>query len=180
MTLDRRKKSLLVCIRCGHQNPDRQKYCESCNASLPRISEAVSAPPHERINVHYNQLKEAGEKIQSGDITQEQYLEVLDRISTIIMDRLKDLEGLEISEEVRASVEEELQLGLSGIQYFLQGIDEMRVYLEDPNPEHISVGLESIYQGNENLNVALEMARDNIRRLKDMGIESEIDTRDIP
>ena len=171
---------MLVCVRCGHQNPDGQKYCEACKSALPRISESVAAPPPERINIHYNQLKEAGEKIQNQTITPEAYVEVLDRIYNIISERLRDLENLEIADDVRPSVDEEIQLGISGIYYFLQGIDEMRLYLEDAKPEHISVGMESSYQGNENLNTALEMARENIRRLKDMGIESEIDTRDAP
>lgn len=171
--------TMLVCVRCGHKNPEGQKYCESCNANLPRISESVAAPPPEKINIHYNQLKEAGEKIQTGEFTPEQYLGVLDRIYNVVTERLNDLENLEISDEIRASVDEELQLGVAGIQYFLQGIDEMRVYLDDSNVEHITVGMESVYQGNEHLNAALDMARDNIRKLRDMGIESEIDTRDL-
>jgi len=171
---------LITCIRCGQQNPDGSKYCQSCKAALPKISESVSAAAPERINVHYNQLKEVGDKILSGAITDEEFAGTIDRIYEVIQARLNDLENLQIAPEVIPKVEEELQLGLAGIQYFLQGIEEMKLFLQDRNQEHITLGMESVFQGNENLNNALEMARDNIRKLKDMGIESEIDTRDIP
>ncbi len=35
--------------------------------------------------------------------------------------------------------------------------------------------MESAYQGNENLNQALEMAREGLRRLKELGVDSEFD-----
>lgn len=169
---------MLICIRCGHQNQEGQKYCQSCNAVLPRISESVSAPPPERINVHYNQLKEAGEKIQNGSISPEDFIAALNRIYNNISERLQEVESMEIADEIRPSLEEQLQIGVSGIHYFLQGIDEMKLYLEDQNVDHITAGMESVWQGNENLNSALEMARENIRRLKDLGIESEINITD--
>jgi len=145
---------------------------------LPRISESVSAPPPERINIHYNQLREAGDKILKKEISPEEFLTTLDRIYTVITERLNEIESMEITDDVRPSLEEQLNLGISGIHYFLQGIDEMRLYLEDSNPEHVNVGMESIFQGNENLNNALEMARDNIRKLKDMGVDSQFNTID--
>lgn len=168
---------MIVCVKCGHQNQEGQRYCENCKFMLPKISEYVSAPPPERINIHYDQLKEAGEKIQSKEITAEQFLETLNRIYGVISERLAEIENMEISDDVRPSLEEQLNLGVSGIHYFLQGIDEMRLYAEDSNAEHIAVGMESIYQGNENLNNALEMARENIRKLKDMGVDSQINTQ---
>ncbi len=87
---------------------------------------------------------------------------------------------MEIPEDIRATFDEQLELGVSGIHHFLQGIDEMRLYVQDSDPEHIKIGMELSYSGNEELNDALDMARENIRKLKDMGIESEFDTRDKP
>jgi translation initiation factor 2B subunit (eIF-2B alpha/beta/delta family) len=162
---------MITCIRCGHQNKEGAKFCQSCNAVLPRISSSVASPPPERINIHYNQLKEAGEKVQNGSISFEEFLNILNRIYKVISDRLADIESMEISDEIRPSLEEQLQIGISGIHFFLQGIDEMRLYTTDTNSEHISAGMALVFQGNENLNQALEMARENLRRLKEMGFE---------
>ncbi len=169
---------MVVCIRCGHQNPEGEHFCESCNAVMPKISETISAAPPGRINVHYNQLKEAVEKIQSGESTQEQYLETLNFVYNTIYERLIEVENMEISEEIKPDFEEQYQLGLSGIHFFLQGIEELKLYVEDSNPDHLTSGMESAYQGNENLNQALEMAREGLRRLKEIGVDSEFDIMD--
>lgn len=169
---------MLICVRCGQQNAEGQHFCQSCNAVLPRISESVSAPTPERINVHYNQLKEAGDKVLNGTITRDEFVDILTKVYNTISDRLAEIETMEISEEIRPSLEEQMMIGITGINFFLRGIEEMRLYVDDGNQGHIAVGMQSVHQGNENLNEALEMARDNIRRLKDMGIESEINITD--
>jgi uncharacterized phage infection (PIP) family protein YhgE len=145
---------------------------------MPKISETISAAPPGRINVHYNQLKEAVEKIQSGESTQEQYLETLNFVYNTIYERLIEVENMEISEEIKPDFEEQYQLGLSGIHFFLQGIEELKLYVEDSNSDHLTSGMESAYQGNENLNQALEMAREGLRRLKEIGVDSEFDIMD--
>lgn len=174
-------KKFMICVRCGHQNPEGQHFCLKCNSALPRISESISAANPERVNVHYNLLREAGEKVQARQISMEEYLQTLDTIYTKIYERLQEVESMDMEDEVRSALQEQLNVGVSGIHYFLNGINEMRLYADDSDPQHIAIGISSVFQGNENLNQALEMARDNIRRLKDMGIDSEISIKeDLP
>lgn len=97
---------------------------------------------------------------------------VLERIYRTISERAKEIEDLEIPEEIRPGLQEQLDIGCSGINLFMQGIDEMRLYAEDDLQDHLEGGLSLVEQGNENLNLALEMARDNIRRLKEMDIDT--------
>lgn len=157
----------MICVRCGQQNPDGVKFCQSCNAILPKISESVATPLSPRISNHYNQLQDACQQVRAGQWSMDQFQNVLDQIYAIISERAQEIESLEIPEAIRPRLQEQLDMGFSGIYDFLEGIQELRLYLEDSNEEHLDIGLELAERGNESLNSALDMARSNIRRLKE-------------
>ena len=173
----------IVCIKCGHQNPDDARYCEKCGAVLPRISKNIARPVEAKITVHFDMIKDAVEKYRAGQMSLEDYLGVLDLIYNRIDNAAREIEEMEIPEDLLPVFKEQLDIGLTGMDLFLQAIEELRAmaeYIEatkDPEtpPEEIpvlleeadrlaQVGIELAAEATDHLNLALEMARENMRR----------------
>ncbi len=173
----------IICIKCGHSNPDDARFCEKCGAVLPRISSSVARPVQSRITIHFDMLKDAVEKYKAGTMSLEDYLGVLDLIYNRVDAAGRDIEEMEIPEDLLPVFREQLDIGLTGIDLFLQSIEELRAladYMEaakDPEtpPEEIpalleeverleQIGLELAAEATDHLNLALEMARENMRR----------------
>ncbi len=161
----------MICVRCGHQNPPGAKFCESCNAVLPKMAqEEITAPP--KVNERYNQLKNAAEKVKSAEWTVEEYGSFLENISAILSQKEQEIREIEIPEEAIEDFREELEVCFAGIDLYNQGIAEMKLFLEDLNPEHLDYGLELVHQGNEKINEAMRINRENRRKLEEMYIDT--------
>lgn len=162
----------MICVRCGQQNPDGVNFCSACNSPVPKVSSFVSSPLPPRISNHYDQLLEACQNIKIGQSTHEEFHTILNRIFTTIEERAREIEAMEIPEHLQTKLQEQLNIGFAGINCFLDGIQEMALFLEDGNEGHLNTGLELAEQGNESLNSALDMARTNISRLKETDPDS--------
>lgn len=161
-----------VCTKCGAQNSDSQKYCISCQSVLPNIPsvQVITAP--DKVMERYNQLKEAADMVLSGEWTIEQYGEFLENVSRILAQKEQEIRDIEIPEEAYDDFSEELQVGFEGIALYNEGIAHMMMYLESQNPDDIEYGLELVYQGNEKINNAMRINRENRRKLEEMYIDT--------
>ena len=162
----------VICVRCGQQNPDGVNFCSACNSPVPKVSSFVSSPLPPRISNHYDQLLEACQNIKTGKCTPEEFHAILNRIFTTIEERAREIETIEIPEYLMPKLQEQINIGFAGISNFLDGVQEMALFLEDGNEEHLNTGLELTEQGNDSLNTALDMARTNISRLKETDPDS--------
>lgn len=162
-----------ICTRCGAQNQDNLKYCTSCNSVLPNIPAATQFPKApDYVMERYSQLKEAGELVLSGEWTIEEYGEFLENVSKVLADKEQEIRDIEIPEEAYEDFSDELEVGFEGIAMYNEGIAHMMLYLEDQNPEHIEYGLELVHQGNERINNAMRINRENRRKLEEMYIDT--------
>jgi hypothetical protein len=164
----------LICVKCGHQNAGGQNYCQHCNAILPKISQAVpeaTAAP-QKVNERYLQLKDAGDKVVSGAWTVEEYGVFLENISKILTQKEQEIREIEIPPEAVEDFREELEVGFAGIDLYNQGVSIMKLFLEDGEPSHIEEGLELIREGNEMINEAMRINRENRRKLEEMYIDT--------
>jgi hypothetical protein len=161
-------------MKCGAGNPDSVNYCESCGAALPKMPQTSTAPPPQ-VNERYNQLREAGEKAVSGEWTSEEFITFLNGISSILAQKereIKEILETEIPQEAYSDFEDELNVGFSGIDYYNQGIAEMLCFGQDGDPVHIDAGLNMIKDGNELINEAMRINRENRRKLEEMYIDT--------
>lgn len=157
----------MICVRCGQQNPDNANFCASCNIPLPKISAWAATPLSPRISKHYNQLQEACQDIKSGKLTPEQFRELMEMLYSAIEQQAHEIESMEIPDYLLLKLQTQIDTGFSGIYDFLDGIQELHLYLEDGNEEHFEIGLQLAQRGNESLNQALDMARTHIQTLKE-------------
>lgn len=165
-----------VCTRCGAQNEDSSRHCTQCNAVLPNISSSVTQVPKppDKVYERYEHLREAGEKVLEGEITIEEYADFVEEISHVLAQREEEIRDVEIPDDAYEDFSEELELGFQGISLYNEGIAHMLMYVEDQDPEHIRYGLELVYEGNESINDAMKINRDNRRKLEEMIDNSRI------
>ncbi|MCD4783426.1 MAG: zinc ribbon domain-containing protein [Candidatus Eremiobacteraeota bacterium] len=162
-----------VCTRCGAQNQENKKYCVNCQAVLPNIPAATQSPKlSETVMERYYQLKEAGDLVLNGEWTVEEYGEFLESISQVLAKKEQEIREIEIPEEAYDDFAEELEVGFNGIALYNEGIAHMMLYLEDEDPEHIEYGLQLVDEGNESINKAMKVNRENRRKLEEMYIDT--------
>ncbi|MCE1246618.1 MAG: hypothetical protein LWY06_08240 [Firmicutes bacterium] len=162
-----------VCTRCGAQNSDMQKYCSNCQAVLPNIPSGTQMSiESETVMERYNQLKEAAEMVLCGEWTIEEYGDFLESVSRVLAQKEQEIRDIDIPEEAYDDFTDELQTGFEGIALYNEGIAHMLLYLEDQDPENIDHGLELVYQGNEKVNEAMKINRDNRKKLEEMYIDT--------
>ncbi len=174
-----------ICIRCGHTNPDTENYCVKCGATLPRISQAVARPARVKVTKNYDTIKLKVEQLLSYEISVDEYLNVLDNIYSKVEEAANTVSSMEIPEDLLPYFKEQIEIGLTGIDMFLQAINELRVLpelLEElDNAESDEVrenllqeiekikdqGLSLAAEATEHLNIALDMAIENMSKWKE-------------
>lgn len=174
-----------ICIKCGNTNPDSENFCLKCGAPLPRISRAVARPARAKVTKNYDTIKLKVEQLLAYEITSEEYLDVLDSIYQKIEDAGNTVENMDVPEELIPYFKEQIEIGLTGIDMFLQAIQELRLLpdlLEElnnaPNEEvreNILQEIEKIRESGlnlaaeatEHLNIALDMAIENLSKWKE-------------
>ncbi|MCS7164816.1 MAG: zinc ribbon domain-containing protein [Candidatus Calescibacterium sp.] len=171
-----------ICIKCGSNNPDSENYCLNCGAILPRISKGVVRPPRVKITKHYDIIRLKVEQLLAHEISYEEYNDTLDNIYYKIEEAGNTIENMEIPEELAPYFKEQIEIGLTGIDMFLEAINELRALpelMEELNNteseevrENIVNEIERI-KGNalnlaaeatEHLNIALDMAMENMSK----------------
>ncbi len=175
-----------ICLKCGYNNSDDSNYCEKCGAVLPKINKGVMRPARAKITKNYEIIKTKVEQLLANEIDYDEYYKTLDRLYEKIEEAGNAVENTEISEELYPYFKEQIEIGLTGIDLFLQAINELRTLPElldvlyDPNssPEVIenitqeiekvkNLGLEMAAEATEHLNLALEMAIENMNRWRE-------------
>lgn len=162
----------MICMKCGQQNPNGLNYCQNCNTMLPKVPQAADIGQHQKVNERYLQLKEAGDRVLAGEWTVEEYATFLDHISRVLAQKEQEIRDIEIPPEALEDFRQELEIGFSGIEMYNNGISTMRLFLADRNSAHIHEGLELIREGNEMINEAMRVNRENRRKLEEVYIDS--------
>jgi hypothetical protein len=177
-----------ICIKCGYNNSDDSNYCEKCGAVLPKINKGVMRPARAKITKNHEIIeiiKTKVEQLLANEIDYDEYYRTLDRLYEKTEEAGIAVENTEISEELYPYFKEQKEIGLTGIDLFLQAINELRTLpklldvLHGPNssPEVIenitqeiekvkNLGLEMALAAIKHLNLALEMNIEIMKKLK--------------
>lgn len=159
-------------MKCGEQNLGGANYCQRCNSVLPKVPEAADPFTHQPVNERYLQLKDAGDRVLTGEWSIDQYASFLESISQVLARKEQEIRDIEIPGEAYEDFRAELEMGFQGIDLYNAGIVTMRMYLADRNPDHIHEGLEQIREGNEAINEAMRINRDNRRKMEDAYVDT--------
>jgi len=96
---------------------------------LPKRSYAIICP-ETKITKNYDTIKLKVEQLLAYEISVDEYLEVLDNIYSKLEETANTVSSMEIPEDLMPYFKEQIEIGLTGIDMFLQAINELRVLAE--------------------------------------------------
>lgn len=121
----------------------------------------------EKVSGRMGQFVDAVNNVKGGAWSAEEFLEFLQNMFVVLQEKRVGTEALIEESHYDEFCQEEVELGLQGMEQFEEGMQEMSLFLEDGEVAHLDVGLASINHGNELLNDAMRVNRASRRKLED-------------
>ena len=162
----------MFCVKCGFDNEPEAKICRKCGATLPRYvseSETQEEPKVESpvINERLQIFEQAVEKVSSGEWSTEEFANFLEETAAILAEKEQGIRSIDIPEEAAADFKDELDVGFEGIKLYNQGMQVFFAFVENEDPELLEEGLELVRRGNERINEAMRINRENRSKLEE-------------
>jgi ribosomal protein L40E len=157
--------NMVLCLRCAAQNPPHENYCLTCGATLPKLAYTMEMVPVERIEGRCLEFTNAAEYVKTGQWSMDEFADFMEATYEKLTKIEQDIREMPIKEEVIEDFEEELEVGLRGVELYNEGMETMMQYIEDENPYHLDTGLQKIYQGNELIIRARVINRERDKKL---------------
>ena len=191
------EKTKRICPKCGEKTSVYEKYCQSCKVLLPPLPEGYiesiskisivhgegipdsTAPveptiPDGHILISPNILKiyEAAFKVGQGEISKEEFTEVINWYDGILSKTRKDMASIKepegLDENGKMLFNETFKLLIEGTEESQQGLDEIKKYLEDSDVMHLVNGVNAIMKAGEKLNGVQAMGEVAARRVEEL------------
>lgn len=136
------------------------------------MGQSIDNSEPEVIDQHLSEIEEACQYVADGEWTPEQFGDYIEQLAEKLAERENFIKQIEIPPEAIEEVKEELEVGFSGIAHWNDGVSRMMQYLEDADISHLEDGLDLCRQGNDLLNEAMRINRENFKRVEAMFRES--------
>ncbi len=160
----------MLCVKCGFQNADGANYCAQCKAQLLRVipSASQAEPEAPRVQDRLQQIEAAVTRVTSGEWNPDEFARFLEETAQILAEKERAIRDITIPDEAAEDFREELEIGYTGIDLYNQGVQRMFDFLSDSDPDHLEAGLDLVRQGNEHVNEAMRINRENRRKLEEL------------
>ena len=148
----------MECVRCGEHLGEAQAVCPACQldtATIDRSPDGRTHPVYER----YIAIRRACHDVASGALALDAFAELVEGLAHKMARTERDIREVEIPPEVIDSVREELEAGFRGIALYNEAMTQLRLYVSSPAPEHLKAALQCAWQGNESINEARRLNR---------------------
>lgn len=164
----------MLCVKCGFQNAEGANYCSQCNAQLPRGLQSPDQvePEAPRVHDRLQQIEAAVTRVTSGEWNPDEFAQFLEETAQVLAEKERAIRDITIPDEAAEDFREELEVGYTGIDLYNQGVQRMFDYLSDSDPAHLEAGLDLVRQGNEYVNEAMRINRENRRKLEELYSDS--------
>ena len=159
---------------CGQENSDELAVCPNCNAPVPKKQSGISSAPPAKVFDRYNKIKTYTEQAKSGEISLDEFKDFLSKTKDALSVKEKDIKEIEIPEEYYNDFLTEMEVGFVGLKFFYDGIEELLLYINDKNEDHITRGLALVYEGNEFVNEAMCINREHRRVMEELYLGSNL------
>lgn len=161
------------CVKCGFENAEGAKICRKCGVLLFLFAEddkkeEVQEP--EELPVVNDRLKlfeNAVAKVRSGAMSVNDFADFLEKTAAILSEKEQEIKSIDIPKEAIDDFKEELAVGFAGMDLYNQGIESMFAYVEELDDELLERGLELVRSGNERINEAMRINRENRNKLEE-------------
>lgn len=148
------------CSDCGFTNPSSERFCLACNSQLG-VARATSRPDAEASTSRYRQIRQKCEEVQTGHVTVEHFVAYMTDLSNILSQRAQSIYDNFQATDYWSENGEECEIGVSGVESYEAGVNEIWAFIEDGDPSHINEGLVMIWEGNQRIIEAMRINREN-------------------
>ena len=145
---------------------------QGSNPQQARMAQQAREPEPDTVDQRLREAEEAAEKAASGEWTTDQFSEFIEGLAQTLAEREEQIRQIEIPPEAVEDFREELEVGFTGIQLWHEGVARMALFADDLDVGHLEEGLDICRQGNDHINEAMRINRDNRKRLEEMYIDS--------
>ena len=147
-------------MKCGYENPVGSNYCEQCSSPLPRM-EIFQVLQPTVVTGRLRKIQNYIESVQREDISLEEFSEFIRTTYDILVQKSVEIQEFVDSTCYRDISPEEVEIGYEGMCSYEEGLQEMYLFIEDLDPIHLTVGMEMVVQGNNSINEAMRINREN-------------------
>lgn len=140
------------------------------------MGQAIGKQEPEAINQHLQEIEEACQRIASGEWDSDDFADYIEQLAEKLQEQEDFIRQIEIPPEAIEEVREELEVGFSGILHWNNGVARLAKFIEETDVTHLEEGLELCRQGNELLNEAMQINRENFKRIEALYRESASQT----
>lgn len=196
-----------VCPGCGRANPPENRRCEACGNVLPTeagsgasstfnvltgpaLEETQEMPMTENVA----KLFTACDDVSEGKITIEEFQNVLGDANMALKDLARDLADIAADMMDESKMNEETKMVwreqhlpyvqdlanhfVAGIKDCESGLASMMNYVNDPDKEHLIVGVRTVWEGlgvihraRLSMNANLQMLNDVLEEMREQGVQ---------
>jgi hypothetical protein len=157
----------VTCSDCGFQNPANEEFCQACNASIGRVDPSASG---DASTGRYKAIRAAVEQVQTGAMPVDRFARWLEETSTVMANKARGIMDTIEACNYWQEGAEEIEVGLSGVQSFEEGLGELYAYTQDGEPAHLEQGLVMVWEGTQRIIEAMRINRDS---RQDLALEWE-------
>lgn len=136
------------------------------------MGQAIGNQEPEKIDRHLQEVEDACQRIASGEWDTDQFADYIDQLAEKLQERENFIRQIEIPPEAIEDMREELEVGFSGISHWNDGVNRLAQFIEETDIAHLEEGLDLCRQGNDLLNEAMRINRENFKRVEAMYRES--------
>lgn len=162
----------MLCLMCGQDNPEGAGFCSNCKAVIPKTNIVSSAPPP-IVNRRYMLIKTACDKVRSGEWDLNKFGEFVYEVKQSLLEKVEEIKDIGIPEEAMDEFVEELETGYTGVELYLRGVELLILFLSEQKAEHLDQGIVLIAEGNDKINEAMRINRENRRKLEELYSDTE-------
>ncbi|GEM_PF-1847263 len=163
------------CLRCGEQDPGEQDKCKKCEYPI--------GTPENRI--YLLQLMRMTGDLLCGNLTKEEYDRVLSNASKMLDEMHRGVLSIEnkmnvenMPENGRYVMSRPMTAFKEGIEIFSSALEELRMYLVDPDEDHLRKGLKLVEKANNTMYYCFEVSQYAMKEIKRYLPESELPSKD--
>lgn len=163
----------MICLSCGKINESDAEKCVQCGSALSKMAKS---PP--RLYGHLFHLQEAGRDVTLGQITIEEFADILKKIEEVLEEKFKEIIEMDLPDDLKEEFNLEINTGVEGIKHFREAIATLKKYIKDRNLQHLHTGMTMAEIATQKLNEALALNWQNYLRWQET-MEEFLHSREI-
>jgi hypothetical protein len=161
------------CLKCGEKEPGDQEKCKTCDYSI--------GPPENRLYLH--QLMRLTGDLLTGNLTKDAYSIALTNADMMLDDMYKGITSIEgklneenLPEAGKHVMSRPMNSFKEGIDVFSSALEELRMYLVDPEEDHLRKGLKLVEKANNTMFYCFEVSQYAMKEIKKFVPEEKLPT----